>query len=364
MSVDVLELSVPSRDYRHVLVVQDLYSTFLLLIPLRTQTAEEISHALIERVVAVFGPPGELISDQGPAFTSNLVARVLEKLQTQQTLLFSHTARANGQNERSHAWIMASLRIMTQAYAENWSRTLPYIQLVYNTTPRAGSSLSAYDVVFARQPRMPRSALLPPRTTIAGNAPENLFEINVQQVATSLREAWSALRRANLERAEAERLPVPVTFAEGDQVLVLYSAGAKRRNKHYMASEGPCTVTKINGNDYEVRNNATNNVKSVHWSVLHRVYDRRLSQSSGAGRGTTDAEDATRADAPGARDALITRHAPGAHDQQPERRRQAAPSVADAPGAQGQQPGRTETVKDKQGRKPGGSKTVKDCYDC
>ncbi len=52
-------------------------------------------------------------------------------------------------------------------------------------------------------------------------------------------------------------------------------------------------MTKIDGNDYEVRNNATNNVKSVHWSVLHRVYDRRRSQSSGAGRGTTDAEDVT-----------------------------------------------------------------------
>ncbi len=60
-----------------------------------------------------------------------------------------NTARANGQNERSHQWIMASLRIMTQAYAENWSRILPYIQLGNNTTPRAGSSLSAYDVVFA-----------------------------------------------------------------------------------------------------------------------------------------------------------------------------------------------------------------------
>jgi hypothetical protein len=53
---------------------------------------------------------------------------------------------------------------------------------------------------------------------------------------------------------------------------------------------------------YEVRNNANNNVKSVHWSVLHRVYDRRRSQSSGAGRGTTDAEDVTINDAPGARD--------------------------------------------------------------
>jgi hypothetical protein len=29
MSVGVLELSVPSRDYRHVLVVQDMYSMFI-----------------------------------------------------------------------------------------------------------------------------------------------------------------------------------------------------------------------------------------------------------------------------------------------------------------------------------------------
>ncbi len=42
---------------------------------------------------------------------------------------------------------------------------------------------------------MPR---LPPRTTVAGDA-EALFEI-MQQVATRVREAWSALRRANLER--------------------------------------------------------------------------------------------------------------------------------------------------------------------
>ncbi len=45
---------------------------------------------------------------------------------------------------------------------------------------------------------MPRSALLPPRPTVAGNAPEDLFEIYVQPVATSLRKAGIALRRAYL----------------------------------------------------------------------------------------------------------------------------------------------------------------------
>ena len=202
---------------------------------------------------------------------------------------------------------------------------------------------------------MPRSALLPPRPTVAGNAPEDLFEINVQQIATSLREAWSALQRTNLERAEAERLPVPVTFAEGDQVLVLYNASAKRRNKHYMASEGPCTVTKINGNDYEVRNNATNNVKSVHWSVLHRVFDRKLSQSSGAGRGTKDAEERTTGDAPGAqapgaRD-LTTGDAPGAQAPGAWDLTAGDAPVADAPGVQGQQPDVSKTGKDKNARR-------------
>ncbi len=43
MSVDVLELSVPSRDYRHVLVVQDPYSTLMLL--RCSQTAQEITRA-------------------------------------------------------------------------------------------------------------------------------------------------------------------------------------------------------------------------------------------------------------------------------------------------------------------------------
>jgi hypothetical protein len=131
---------------------------------------------------------------------------------------------------------------------------LPWIQLTYNTTPRYGSSLSAYDVVFARHPRMPRSALLPPRAGVTGGATEDLLYL--AQIATSLREAWSALRRANLEQAEWERELVSTTFNIGDQVLVLYNAGAKRRNKHYMAIT-PCTVTKVDNNDYDVYNNAT-----------------------------------------------------------------------------------------------------------
>ncbi len=53
LSADVLELSIPSYGYRDILVVQDMYSTFILLVPLKTQQSEEIAWALIERVVAI-----------------------------------------------------------------------------------------------------------------------------------------------------------------------------------------------------------------------------------------------------------------------------------------------------------------------
>jgi hypothetical protein len=45
LSADVLELTIPSRGYRTD-VVQDTFSTFILLVPLKTQHSEEV---LIER---------------------------------------------------------------------------------------------------------------------------------------------------------------------------------------------------------------------------------------------------------------------------------------------------------------------------
>jgi transposase InsO family protein len=286
LSADVLELSIPSRGYRDILVVQDTFSTFILLAPLKTQQSEEIAEALIERVVAVFGPPDQLITDRGPAFASALAEKVLASLKVKRTLLFAHHAQANGQNERSHRFVMTSLRIMCNAYKESWARALPLIQYVYNTTPRAGSSLSAYDVVFARQPRALGTALLPPNAQHGADI-EDLAELDLKLMAKSLRETWARLRQDNLERNEKERAAVPVAFEPGEKVVVVYPPDAKRRSKHYYPGEGPYVVVSKAGNDYTVKHVTTQHVKTVHWAVLHRYLERSSKEApfgTGAGR--------------------------------------------------------------------------------
>ena len=288
LSADVLELSIPSYGYRHILVVQDTYSTFILLVPLKTQQSEEIAWALIERVVAYFGPPDQLITDRGPAFASALTERVLDSLKVKRTLLFAHHAQANGQNERSHGPIMTSLRIMCAGYKESWARALPLIQYEYNITPRAGSSLSAYDIVFARQPRPLGTALLPPMAQ-HGAQVEDLAELDIKLMAKSLRETWQRLRQDNLDRREKERAAVPVAFEPGDKVVVVYPPDAKRRSKHYFPGEGPYVVESRQNNDYTIRHLTTQHVKTVHWAVLHRYLERKPTAApsgNGAGRGT------------------------------------------------------------------------------
>ena len=50
----------------------DCFSRYIILIPLKKHTAEVISQALYERVIAYFGTPHRILSDRGTEFTGNV----------------------------------------------------------------------------------------------------------------------------------------------------------------------------------------------------------------------------------------------------------------------------------------------------
>ncbi len=141
--MDILELSIPSEGYRHILVCLDDFTGFMILVPVVTQSAGEVVSKLVERVVGVFGAPDEILSDNGGAFTAELTRRVFDTIETQQTLTFSHWARGNAQNERSHQSIMNAIRISCEAWRADWMRVLPWIALMHNTAAKEGTSIVA-----------------------------------------------------------------------------------------------------------------------------------------------------------------------------------------------------------------------------
>ena len=287
MSVDILELSIPSESYRHVLVVVDEFTGFMILVPVVTQTATEVVSKLVERVVGIFGAPDSILSDNGGAFTAELARRVFTALDTQQTLTFSHWARGNAQNERSHQSIMSAIRITCESWRGDWMRVLPFIALSYNTSAKEGTSLTPYDLVFGRSPRPLQSAILPPRRPdLTGRSAEEIG-LDIREVTRSIRDAWRALRRDNFKRKEAERLPAAASFEPGDLVLISYPRGSERTSKHFYRAQGPATVLHRLGEDYIVKINETGTERKVPWLVLHRYYARTAKRDAPGGVGTS-----------------------------------------------------------------------------
>jgi hypothetical protein len=121
----------------------------MILVPVVTQTAAEVVSKLMERVVGLFGAPDAFLTDNGSAFTADLANRVFDAIKSQQILTFSHWARGNAQNERSHQSIMHAIRITCDSWRGDWVRMLPWIQMSYNSSAKEGTSITPHDLVYA-----------------------------------------------------------------------------------------------------------------------------------------------------------------------------------------------------------------------
>ena len=69
ISIDFVRPKEPKQTgNRYILTIQDSFSKFCIFVTKRHATAEEVTHALLEKFICYFGSPTTLISDQGIHF--------------------------------------------------------------------------------------------------------------------------------------------------------------------------------------------------------------------------------------------------------------------------------------------------------
>ena len=96
-------------DITHVernrfLSVIDTKSKYSIWIKLNSESGKEVASCM-NFVFAQFGPPEELLSDNGTAFRSHEVKFLLQKWEVNQRLSCAYRAPGNGIAERSHRTI-------------------------------------------------------------------------------------------------------------------------------------------------------------------------------------------------------------------------------------------------------------------
>ena len=120
------------EGYRGLVIMTEYLSKYPYVSPIRTKSAGEIADKLFE-YISFFGPPKELLSDQGKEFLNKMVENLSVKCGIERRVTASYHPQTNGLTEHFNATLVNSLRKHAEAEPDKWVDWLPFILLAYRT---------------------------------------------------------------------------------------------------------------------------------------------------------------------------------------------------------------------------------------
>ena len=140
---------------QYVLVIVCELTKYVILRGVTSPDAVQTAQIIYKDVIAVFGMPRQLFTDQGAAFTSSLITGLCRMLQIEQKFAPVGHHQSTGLVERNIQTVSTILAPLVQEMQESWEDVLPSLQMVMNYTPNSTTQLSPYLCVFGRLPYQP-----------------------------------------------------------------------------------------------------------------------------------------------------------------------------------------------------------------
>ena len=150
-------VNLPTADTgeSHVLIIVDAFSKWIDLVPLKNLTASAVTAAFRERILARFGRPVEVCTDNGSEYQAEFHQLCVDHGIDHRTITAGHP-EANGMAERLVQVMKKALRkYVLQEGTANWPRHLPTIEFGYRTTPQRSTGFSPYFLIYGRHPSYP-----------------------------------------------------------------------------------------------------------------------------------------------------------------------------------------------------------------
>ena len=145
--MDLIEDLNPNSGYRHVLVVVDSFSKFLMAWPIKSKSTNQILPFLVCSLYQFFNVR-TIITDNASLFVSRQFSDALKRLQIYHAKLPPYSPRSNGQSEIFVQHIKTGLRkSLAHAASEKWLSELPLLVKVHNTSKLSGFNLSPLQII-------------------------------------------------------------------------------------------------------------------------------------------------------------------------------------------------------------------------
>jgi len=218
-------------DSAYVMIAIEHYSKFLVVAALPNKASRTVALAFATGVLAHFGAPAEVLTDQGSEFQGEFDQLLLRAL-VDHRVASPHHPQTDGLAERAVGTLKRALRKLCEdSQRDDWDMHLAWVALGYNASPQQSTGFPPYLLLYARVPTVPPAV----RERIA---PPVVLEPDSDSAAADLLARAAAMRQAcmtagaNLRIAQqrdslryarlrsGEYQPRLVRFQPGDLVYV------------------------------------------------------------------------------------------------------------------------------------------------
>jgi len=145
----IREIQILTKKFLAKMNVKQDYLIELVLI-LFLVYPSEIAEKLFE-FIALFGPPKELLSDQGKEFLNEVITQLSMICGIERKVTAPYHPQTNGLTERFNGTLVASLRKHCVTDPNSWVKWLNFILLAYRTKIHDTTKLSSYELVFGKK---------------------------------------------------------------------------------------------------------------------------------------------------------------------------------------------------------------------
>jgi transposase InsO family protein len=141
-----------SNHERYILVITDLFTKWVELVPISNRTMPTVIDALIDRWFFRFGYPKEILTDRAREFHNKFVEALLENMNVRKLATSGYRPQCNGQAERVNRTVIKMLRsYIDRNNAKSWVSKLPAIQFAYNTSVNASTGVSPFYAIYGTE---------------------------------------------------------------------------------------------------------------------------------------------------------------------------------------------------------------------
>ena len=248
LSADIKYMPKGIYGYEFLLLTVCEITGFAIAIPLIKHDAVSIAHALLDRVVLVFGPPKTLIVDEDRALSSKVMHYILDALNIQ----IKFVSPSNHGSLKTERYIQTINNLITRHLKDKgreWPLYVTSCCYAMNTFVSTSTGFSPYELVFLKKPPDILNLYFQPLDTIAKGYEEYCIKMrskldNISNFILELKtfqQEWQA-QENHFQNSEVE------LFQEGQLVYLLAPSAASLQTKTRKCRAdyvGPLVINKI-----------------------------------------------------------------------------------------------------------------------